>query len=110
MGHIQTETPYYQPAPIAPAPFQGGKTFPGDPSFLDCKDDSCAAAWGLRVINSKDVTIHSAGLYSFFQEYYQDCLDTFNCQTSMAEVKGSQGVSIFNMFTVGTVQVANGIK
>ena len=49
-------------------------------------------------------------MYSFFQEYYQDCLDTFNCQERICEVKGSKKVALFNVFTIGTVEVASGIK
>jgi hypothetical protein len=71
MGHIQTETPYYQPNPIAPGPFYPSiaASFPNDPDFSNCHSDpSCAATWGLRVVNSDSVTVHGAGLYSFFQE------------------------------------------
>jgi hypothetical protein len=50
------------------------------------------------------------GLYSFFQEYYRDCLNTFNCQERIFEVKGSKDIALFNLFTVGTVEVATGIK
>ncbi|OIW23586.1 pectin lyase-like protein, partial [Coniochaeta ligniaria NRRL 30616] len=110
LGHIQTESPYYQPDPVAPYPFDGQKAFPGDPSFADCKTDSCKAAWGLRVIDSQGVTIHSAGLYSFFQDYYQDCIDTQNCQERIAEVKGSKDVVLFNLFTIASEQVGTGIN
>ncbi|KAI1771426.1 pectin lyase-like protein [Hypoxylon cercidicola] len=110
LGHIQTETPYFQPVPVAPIPFDVGKSFPGDPSFAHCTTDGCKAAWGLRIINSKGVTLHSVGLYSFFQEYYQDCLETYNCQERVCEVKGSSDVVLFNMFTIGTVEVGTGIN
>jgi hypothetical protein len=110
LGHIQTETPYYQPDPVAPLPFTAGKSFPADPSFADCKDDACKEAWALRVIDSSTVTIHSAGMYSFFSDYYQDCIQTENCQDRIMEVKGSQDVVLFNIFTIASVQVATGIK
>ena len=110
MGHIQTETPYYQPVPVAPQPFQLAKTFPADPNFDDCTEDYCKEAWGLRIIDSKDVTIHSAGLYSFFSDFYQDCLDTEDCQEKILEVKGSSGIVLFNLFTVATEQIATGIE
>ncbi|KAL2802026.1 pectate lyase superfamily protein-domain-containing protein [Aspergillus granulosus] len=86
MGHIQTESPYYQPIPAPPAPFRAAASFPNDPDFSDCEvaaevwDDRCNYAWGLQIIDSEDVMIHSAGLYSFFNEYYQDCTPTHNCQ------------------------------
>ena len=115
MGHIQTESPYYQPNPGPPAPFRAAATFPNDPDFSDCEvaaevwDDRCNYAWGLQIIDSKDVMIHSAGLYSFFNEYYQDCIPTHNCQDRILEVKGSTGVVIYNLFTVATINIASGI-
>ncbi|EGC45360.1 exo-beta-1,3-glucanase [Histoplasma capsulatum var. duboisii H88] len=110
LGHIQTETPYYQPVPIAPLPFSSAKEFPGDPSFEKCKTTGCSAAWGLRIINSEGITLHSSGLYSFFQEYYQDCVPTHNCQKHILEVKGSKDVALFNTFTVGIVEIGTGIN
>ncbi|TRX94651.1 hypothetical protein FHL15_004423 [Xylaria flabelliformis] len=115
MGHIQTESPYYQPNPGPPAPFGAAPSFPNDPDFSQCEvaanvwDDRCRYAWGLQIIDSADIMIHSAGLYSFFNEYYQDCIDTHNCQQRILEVKGSTGVVIFNLFTVATVDIASGI-
>ncbi|KJR86050.1 uncharacterized protein SPSK_08816 [Sporothrix schenckii 1099-18] len=112
MGHIQTETPYYQPAPLTPEPFAGASSFPGDPSFASCITDGCRAAWGLRITDSQDVTLHSAGLYSFFNDFYVDCSDTGseNCQDKILEVKGSSGVVVFNLFTIGTTTIASGIN
>lgn len=115
MGHIQTESPYYQPNPHPPEPFRAGARFPNDPDFSHCEitanvyDDRCNYAWGLLIIDSTDIMVHSAGLYSFFNEYYQDCIDTHNCQSQILNVKGSQGVVIFNLFTVATVNIASGI-
>ena len=118
MGHIQTESPYYQPNPHPPEPFRAAASlagFPNDPDFSECEvapevwDDRCNYAWGMRIIDSKDVMIHSAGLYSFFNEYYQDCIPTNNCQDHILEVKGSTGVVIYNLFTVATVNIASGI-
>lgn len=112
MGHIQTETPYYQPNPVAPQPFDAQIPFPADPVFAECDplSQTCAAAWGLRIVDSSNVTIHGAGLYSFFQDYYQDCLATENCQDRILEVTGSTGVVIFNLFTVATASIAVGIE
>ncbi|KAK1974041.1 pectate lyase superfamily protein-domain-containing protein [Colletotrichum cereale] len=110
LGHIQTETPYFQPVPVAPEPFTSGKAFPGDPSFESCDSVGCEEAWGLRIINSERVTLHGVGLYSFFQEYYQDCLDTFDCQLRLCEVKGSKEVALFNIFSVGTEEIGTGIN
>ncbi|KAI1773231.1 pectin lyase-like protein [Hypoxylon cercidicola] len=111
MGHIQTETPYYQPEPIAPHPFDLAASFANDPDFSRCNagDIGCAASWGLRVVDSSSVTIHGAGLYSFFQDYYQDCIETHDCQQRILEVTGSTSVVIFNLFTVATSRIAMGI-
>ena len=67
LGHIQTETPYYQPNPVAPLPYDVGRAFPGDPSFEHCTTIGCQEAWGLRVIDSEGVFLHGSGMYSFFQ-------------------------------------------
>jgi len=71
MGFIQTETPYYQPNPLAPTPFSVDSSL-NDPNFAtSCSGQSgnCAEAWGLRVINSKNVLVYGAGHYSFFNNY-----------------------------------------
>ncbi|ETS73390.1 hypothetical protein PFICI_14995 [Pestalotiopsis fici W106-1] len=117
MGHLQTESPYYQPNPGPPAPFRAASAaiFPNDPDFSECEvtaevwDDRCNYAWGMQIIDSQDVTIHSAGLYSFFNEYYQDCIPTQNCQDRILEVRGSSGVVIYNLFRVATINIASGI-
>ncbi|KAF6804015.1 glucan 1,3-beta-glucosidase [Colletotrichum musicola] len=90
MGHFQTETPYYQPDPVATKPFAPGK-FPGDPTFDDCAKDEpgCVAAWGMRVTDSEDIWVHGAGLYSFFSNYEQDCIPSRTCQQRILEVEGA---------------------
>ena len=112
MGHIQSETPYYQPVPLAPTPFEPkvAKAFPGDPKFA-CKNgkDSCKSAWALRIIDSSNIYMHSLGMYSFFVNYDQTtCIKGFNCQDSLLEVKGSSNVALFNLFTIGVSEVGNG--
>jgi hypothetical protein len=112
LGHIQTETPYYQPRPVGPKPFDVATStiFPGDPTFDHCKTDTCHSAWALRVIQSSNIYIHSAGAYSFFQNYNQTCVGTFDCQERLIQVRGSTDVVIFNIFTVGAVQAATGVQ
>ncbi|KAK0629578.1 pectate lyase superfamily protein-domain-containing protein [Bombardia bombarda] len=109
LAHVQTETPYYQPNPVAPQPFDKGKSFPGDPSFAHCTTDACKKAWGLRIIDSTNVTVHCAGFYSFFNDYHEDCVETHDCQERILEVTGSTAVAIFNLFTVATTNIASGI-
>jgi hypothetical protein len=113
LGHIQTETPYYQPDPVGPKPFDvaaNSSLFPADPRFEDCKTDTCRNAWALRIIDSSNVYMHSAGTYSFFQNYDQTCVGTFDCQERLIQVRGSDHVVIFNIFTIGSVQAATGAK
>ncbi|RYC61691.1 hypothetical protein CHU98_g4510 [Xylaria longipes] len=84
MGHIQTETPYYQPEPIAPQPFNVAASFPGDPDFSSCNGDTaCAASW--------------------------DCLETNECQQRILRVTGSKDVVFLNLFTVAISDIAMGI-
>ncbi|RWA03907.1 hypothetical protein EKO27_g11198 [Xylaria grammica] len=106
LGHIQTETPYYQPNPAAPVPFTSARSFNADPSFDACTTDACKASWGLRVVDSTNITLHGVGLYSFFRDYRQDCTDTEDCQERILEVTGSSNVVLYNIFTVATTEVA----
>lgn len=95
MGLIQTETPYYQPSPAAPAPFSYNAAFK-DPQTSE------KSAWGLWVQNSSNILVFGAGLYSFFSNYAQDCLNTLNCQNQMANIDTASTISIYGLSTVGT--------
>ncbi|RYP82595.1 hypothetical protein DL769_001589 [Monosporascus sp. CRB-8-3] len=102
MTHIQTETPYYQPTPDASEPYELGK-FPGDPDFAECEAEStCMMAWGLRVIDSRNILIYTAG---FFYSYGQICLEDENCQDNMVETSYTQGFWFYNIFTKGVAQM-----
>ncbi|EFR04093.1 hypothetical protein MGYG_07100 [Nannizzia gypsea CBS 118893] len=107
MALIQTETPYYQSNPDALVPFAPDSKY-NDPTFGDCTTAACKKAWGLRILNSSDVFLFGGGLYSFFENYNQDCLKTESCQLNMIEVLCSEtylyGVSTkasTNMITSG---------
>ncbi|KAM0272162.1 hypothetical protein ACHAQH_008839 [Verticillium albo-atrum] len=106
-GMIQTEQPYYQPTPKAPAPFEGAVgVFRGDPPFRCTEKEPCDSGWGLRVIDSRDITILGAGLYSWFSTYAQDCLTTKNCQKTMAELSRNRGsIVMHNVVTIGAVNM-----
>ncbi|KAG8724705.1 hypothetical protein FRC09_015401 [Ceratobasidium sp. 395] len=96
-GLIQTETPYYQPSPAPPTPFSINSAY-NDPSFTNGN-----AAWGLNVKSSKNVFVYGAGLYSFFQNYGQDCLPGYTCQNSIAKVSSdSSDIYMYQLSTVGT--------
>lgn len=111
MGHIQSETPYYQPRIKASQPFTKSH-FPSDPVWDHCKGQSekCEMAWGLRIINSSDIIVHGAGLYSFFSSYTL-CAGTVpnvggTCQGRLFEAVNSRNIYVYNLFTVGTMEVA----
>lgn len=98
---IQTETPYFQGNPIATEPFPANAKF-SDPDFKAAcpSGGACERAWGLRVVDSSDVFVYGAGLYSFFDNYDQTCLQTESCQTNMLSVEGAQaGVHVFGLST-----------
>ncbi|TKA24520.1 hypothetical protein B0A50_06677 [Salinomyces thailandicus] len=107
-GFMQTETPYMQPTPLAPQPFAINTKY-GDPEFTVCRDvdgdaTSCRDAWGLRIWDSKNILIHSAGLYSFFNDYTQECLATHSCQQNMVHIQNSQ-VDMYALTTIGATNM-----
>lgn len=88
MSLIQTETAYMQGNPDANTPFTANTKY-NDPSFTSCTADNCARTWGLRVVDSQDVYVFGAGLYSFFDNYGQDCLETESCQENIVSIENS---------------------
>ncbi|KAI7645623.1 glycoside hydrolase family 55 protein [Hortaea werneckii] len=109
-GFMQTETPYMQPVPQVPQPFSFNTQY-DDPTFTICRDDQqntvpCRDAWGLRVFRSSGVLIYSAGLYSFFNDYTQQCVqpDVANCQLNMVRVQDSE-MTMYALTTIGTVNM-----
>lgn len=106
-GMIQSEQPYYQPTPATPAPFESSLgVFRGDPSFQRTEEQPCDSGWGLRVVDSSDITILGADLYSWFSTCSQDCLVRSNCQHTMAELENNKGdIVIHNLITIGAVNM-----
>ncbi|RPD66327.1 exo-beta-1,3-glucanase [Lentinus tigrinus ALCF2SS1-7] len=96
MGLIQTETPYYQPVPAPPAPFSSSSAY-NDPTF----SSSQTSAWAVTISNSKDIIIFGAGLYSFFSNYGQTCLDSSSCQSQIFNIDSESTVSVYALSTVG---------
>ncbi|KAJ7582651.1 exo-beta-1,3-glucanase [Mycena floridula] len=96
MGLIQTETPYYQPNPAPPSPFSINAAF-HDPTF------SITSAWAVRITTSSNILVFGAGLYSFFQNYAQNCIAPATCQSQLFNVDtASTGINIYSLTTVGT--------
>lgn len=100
LGMIQTESPYYQSSPPAPAPFTPG-LFPNDPTFANCTagDSGCGVSWGMRIVGSSKVYLLGAGIYSWFSKYSQNCLATNDCQDRAFEVVQSFDIWIYNLCT-----------
>lgn len=96
MALIQTETAYFQGNPVAPAGTTINATY-SDPTF-DGAASKDARTWGLRVVDSKDVFVYGAGLYSFFDDYNQECLATADCQNNMVSLENS-AVHLFGLST-----------
>ncbi|KZP32536.1 glycoside hydrolase family 55 protein [Athelia psychrophila] len=97
MGLIQTETPYFQPTPAAPAPFTTDPDY-SDPTFSKTQ----TSAWGLYVENSQDIFIFGAGHYSFFTSYDQACLNTTDCQSEIVSIDSGSSVNLFSVASVAT--------
>jgi glucan 1,3-beta-glucosidase len=102
LAQIQTESPYYQPAPVAPAPFSVNSNL-GDPTSYPG-----GYSWGLTISQSKNIVVFGAGLYSFFNNYLQDCLKTFNCQSQILSIdSASTGVTVHSLSTVAVTNQVN---
>jgi hypothetical protein len=96
MALIQTETPYFQSNPDASSPFTSNSAY-SDPVFSGTP--SANKAWGLRIVDSEDVFIFGAGLYSFFDNYSQTCLDTESCQENMVSLENSGNIHLYGLST-----------
>lgn len=108
MTVIQTETAYFQGNPDATVPFNSNPAY-FDPDWSKCSGPGCAKTWGLRVIDSSDILFYGGGMYSFFENYKQTCLDTEDCQQHMVEINNSQ-ITMYGVNTKASVNVitANG--
>ncbi|KAJ7077180.1 pectin lyase fold/virulence factor [Mycena belliarum] len=96
MGLIQTETPYFQPVPAAPAPFSINTSLKDPSSFPGSE------AWALSVASSSNIMVFGAGLYSFFSNYGQSCLPSESCQSELLNIDSSSTINIYGLSTVGT--------
>ena len=111
LGFIQTETAYYQPNPDGRIPFAPVAAY-SDPVLAADAD-----GWGLRVVNSTEILVYGAGLYSFFDNYNVTCSNQGNgeaCQKRIFSVEDSKmalytlsTVGVTNMITMDEVDVAS---
>jgi len=100
MTMIQTETPYWESNPVVTAPFPVNSAF-NDPTYTGCTAKTCKS-WALRIVDSTDILVYGAGLYSFFENYDQECVNTHTCQDSVVSVEGNNRLSLLNLNTVGS--------
>jgi len=102
----QTESPYFQPTPSAPSPFKTG-LFSNDPKFSNCSsgDTRCATSWAVRIFDSSTIYVLGAGLYSWFNDYDQTCLNTEDCQSRGFEIQQSFDIWISNLCTKAMVEM-----
>jgi len=109
MGLVQTESPYFQPAPRPPQPFDQSLTFKNDPTFSDCPSTTltCAMSWALRVIESSNIFVLSTGIYTWFWWYDRTCIDNgrHDCQLRNIYTEQSYNVWIYNLVTIGTEEM-----
>ncbi|KAI8620624.1 pectate lyase superfamily protein-domain-containing protein [Chytriomyces sp. MP71] len=98
---FQVETPYFQGVPNALVPFPVNSQY-NDPTFSNCSpsDSACVRTWGLRFVNSNNVLVYGAGLYSFFDNYSQDCYASQSCQTNIVSIESSS-VALMGLNTIG---------
>ncbi|SPO00585.1 probable beta-1,3 exoglucanase precursor [Cephalotrichum gorgonifer] len=103
---IQTETAYFQGNPGATVPFAVNKAFkdPDFKAFCSGGSSTCARTWGVRVLGSKDVFIYGAGIYSFFDNYEQECVAGQNCQDHIVSIEDSD-VHLFGLSTKASVNM-----
>lgn len=103
MALIQTETAYMQGNPDARVPFTAKSEF-SDPDFSKCTSAECARTWGLRVQNSSNALVYGGGLYSFFDNYAQQCVSANNCQDQMISIENSE-IGLFGVSTKSSISM-----
>ncbi|ROT36191.1 glucan 1,3-beta-glucosidase [Sodiomyces alkalinus F11] len=111
LGHIQTETAYFQGNPDALVPFSPHTEGPWlDPDFeAFCSQHAiqngrCARTWGVRAIDSNHIFLFGAGMYSFFDNYAQQCVPENNCQDHMTLLENSS-VHFYGISTKAAVSM-----
>lgn len=121
-GMVQTESPYYQPVPAAPLPFSvEAGVMAGDPNYSNCMSgsgggdfDGCDSSWAVIIEGSQDIFVAGAGLYSWFDSYTQDCIDSHECQKALVLLKNNYlNVRLQHLITIGAkymvVSEGNGV-
>lgn len=94
---VQTETAYMQGNPDSKVPFVVNAKY-ADPDFAACTTARCPRTWGLRITDSTNVLVYGGGLYSFYDNYVQDCVATNTCQSNIIGIDNSS-VKMFGVST-----------
>jgi hypothetical protein len=104
LGHMQTESPYYQPGITSTSIYPAN--FNGDPAFSDCGDDpTCLMSWALLISGSTNIYIYGAGFYSFYDSFVQPaCLAAEDCQLRLMQTEYSEGIWMYSQYTKGATQ------
>lgn len=69
------------------------------------------SAWGLRVVDSKNIMVYGGGLYSFFTNYDVSCSSPSApqgrriCQNGILSIEGSSSFQAFALSQVGVEQM-----
>ncbi|KAI1371648.1 glycoside hydrolase family 55 protein [Hypoxylon crocopeplum] len=110
-GMLQTESPYFQPTPPPPTPFEAVVgDFPGDPDYSCAANDDfsgCDDSWGVIIRESENIFIAGAGIYSWFSSYGQSCIDTQECQKALVLLDSNfANVRFQNLITIGAKYMA----
>ncbi|WPH01347.1 Hypothetical protein R9X50_00418900 [Acrodontium crateriforme] len=115
-GMIQTESPYFQATDAGKSPGPFASTigmFKCDPNFSDktCNSTNlmCEFSWAVMMQSTTNLTIAGAGLYSWFGNYIQSCVDSPNCQQRITYDDGyNGGLRLWNLITIGSVEMVSG--
>ena len=107
------DTDYFYPdfqgygATQAPAPFETDVVWIGDPVFDMCGSGTlfCNMAWAIIIQTSTNIFINGAGLYSWFQNYNETCVNTANCQQRLINIYEVANLWFNHIVTIGSVEV-----
>jgi hypothetical protein len=64
----------------------------------------------VRIIDSKTVYLLGEGLYSWFSDYSQECLETENCQKRVFHIEESNDIWIYNLCTKAVEEMITPVK
>lgn len=110
-GFIQSETPYYQPTPDAKSQPYPLNTALNDPDYNKVCPAGICDAFGLRILNSQNIVIYGAGIYSFFKNYDTTCSSDQaaggkrDCQNQIVSIEKSSGIIAYTLSEVGALQM-----